>query len=250
MYDRPETAAAHDRFWALIRNALRDKGIAGPEELTRGELAYWPAWQSPDLVLSQTCGLPYRARLAPHVTLIGTPDYGVDGCAPGHYRSVFVARKDDQRQGLAAFSGARFAYNDALSQSGWAAPLAWFEAHGLTLTPTLQSGGHAASVRAVVDGRADFAAIDAVTWQLLCRYTNAREGLRELGHSFATPGLPYIAALGADADATFTALTQALAALSQGDRETLMLRQILKISMQDYLSVPIPAPPNQPARAD
>ena len=58
MYDRTETAAANDRLWAGIRDGLRARGIAAPEALTRGDGAYWPAWQAPDLVLSQTCGFP------------------------------------------------------------------------------------------------------------------------------------------------------------------------------------------------
>ena len=83
MYDRPETAAANDALWALIRDGLRARGMDAPEVLTRGAGAYWPAWESPDMLLSQTCGLPFRARLHEKVTLIGTPDYGVEGCALG-----------------------------------------------------------------------------------------------------------------------------------------------------------------------
>ena len=250
MYDRPDTAAAHDRFWALIRTALQDKGVAAPEALTRGDAAYWPAWQSPDLVLSQTCGLPFRAKLAPHVTLIGTPDFGIEGCAPGYYNSVFVARKDDTRTDLAAFSGARFAYNEALSQSGWAAPLAWFQERRLRLSPTLLSKAHEKSAQAVAEGKADFAAIDAVSWRLLCRHTDLGQQLRILGTTPATPGLPYIAAKSADAEATFQAVAHAIAALSASDRDTLMIEGIVRIPAQDYLSVPIPQAPNHSAQSD
>ena len=109
MYELAGMAPANDRLWALIRDGLRSRGIAAPAALTRGEAAYWPAWTAADLVLSQTCGYPYRARLHDRVTYIGTPEYGVDGCPPGHYRSVFVARRDDPRQTLADFDGAAFA---------------------------------------------------------------------------------------------------------------------------------------------
>lgn len=34
MYDRPETMAANDRLWALVRDGLRARGIAAPEALT------------------------------------------------------------------------------------------------------------------------------------------------------------------------------------------------------------------------
>ena len=58
MYDRAETSAANDRFWALIRDNLRDAGESAPDALTRGADAYWTAWQSPELSFSQTCGVP------------------------------------------------------------------------------------------------------------------------------------------------------------------------------------------------
>ena len=80
MYDRAETHAANDRLWAGICDRLRGAGVAAPQSLTRGEGAYWPAWQSPELIFSQTCGFPFRARLQGRVQLVGTPDFGVEGC--------------------------------------------------------------------------------------------------------------------------------------------------------------------------
>src|SRR5437868_1066851 len=120
MYDFPEAQGSNDRLWALIRDGMRAAGLAAPQDLTRGAGAYWQAWQWPDLTLSQTCGFPFRARLQGKVTLIGTPDYGVAGCPPGYYNSVYVARVGDPRDDLAAFDGAALAFNDDLSQSGWA----------------------------------------------------------------------------------------------------------------------------------
>ena len=111
MYDLAPAQPANDRYWALIRDNLRTRGLAAPEALTRGEAAYFPAWDAPDLVLSQTCGYPFRALLHARVTYVGTPDHGVEGCAPGYYRSVFVVRADDPRTGLDAFDGAAFAFN-------------------------------------------------------------------------------------------------------------------------------------------
>ena len=87
MYDRPETAAANDRLWAGIRDGLRSHGIAAPDTLTRGANAYWDAWTAADLVFSQTCGFPFRARLHDHVTLIGTPDYGLPDCPDGECKA-------------------------------------------------------------------------------------------------------------------------------------------------------------------
>ena len=117
MYDMPEIQAANDRYW----QAIRDRLGYGPASLSR-DLDYWEMWQSPDLLLGQTCGMPYRTRLHDKVTLIGTPDFGLPDCPPGYYQSVIVARSEDTRDTLQDFDGARFAYNENMSQSGWAGP--------------------------------------------------------------------------------------------------------------------------------
>jgi ABC-type phosphate/phosphonate transport system substrate-binding protein len=244
MYDRPETAAANDRLWAGVRDRMRAAGMDAPDALTRGAEDLWPQWTSPDLVLSQTCGYPYRARLHGMVTLVGTPDFGVEGLAPGYYCSVFVARADDPRPGLEAFEGARFAYNEAMSQSGWAAPQTHVATLGLSLPPTLRTGGHRFSALAVAEGRADIAAIDAVTWRMLRRWEPAVAGLREIARTAGTPGLPYIAAAGADGPRLFGILAEAIAAMPEADRDATGLRGLVAIPAAQYLAVPTPPAPD------
>jgi ABC-type phosphate/phosphonate transport system substrate-binding protein len=245
MYDLAHTRAANDRLWALIRDSLRDRGLPAPEALTRGEAAYWPAWEAPDLVLSQTCGYPFRARLQGRVAYVGTPDYGVPGCAPGHYRSVFVARADDPREGLQAFDGAAFAFNEDLSQSGWAAPQVHARRLGMRLPPALRTGGHQLSARAVAEGRADLAALDAVTWALMQDGDPMAARLRVVGQTDPTPGLPLIAARGAPVEALFAAVAGAIAALPAADRQTLHLTGLVRLDEAAYLAVPTPPPPGQ-----
>ena len=244
MYDFGPAMAANDRLWALVRDGLRARGIAAPDGLTRGEGAYWPAWEAPDLVLSQTCGYPFRARLHQRVSYVGTPDYGVEGCPPGNYNSVFVVRKDDPREGLADFDGAPFAFNEALSQSGWAAPQTHAAGLGLRLPPVVQTGGHRLSAAAVAEGRADIAAVDAVTFALM-QGDPLAAALRVIARTDPTPGLPLIAAKGADAGAIFDAVSTAIVALSDGDRATLRLKGLVRIPVADYLAVPNPPPPDQ-----
>ncbi|MDR7126065.1 PhnD/SsuA/transferrin family substrate-binding protein [Pseudotabrizicola sp. 4114] len=245
MYDRAETMAANDVLWALIRDGLRARGLIAPEALTRGAQAYWSAWEAPGLLLSQTCGLPFRARLHQRVTLIGTPDYGVAGCAPGFYRSVLIARADDPRATESEFSTARLAFNEPLSQSGWAAVHQHFQHLGLTLRPTLQTGGHRASALAVAKGEADFAAIDAVTWEMLARHEDFANGLRVFARTGPTPGLPLITAQAAQADALFEVVSHAIRALSDAQRHTLCLRGLVRIPASAYLALPIPPAPAQ-----
>jgi ABC-type phosphate/phosphonate transport system substrate-binding protein len=242
MYDRAETAAANDRLWALIRDALRGAGVAAPETLTRtGDL--WDHWRDPALVLSQTCGLPYRARLHGAVTLLATPDYGVEGAPPGYYRSVLVVRADDPRETLDAFAGARLAVNDALSQSGWGAVWAHAGAAGVPLVPVGPTAWHRLSALAVAEGRADIASIDAVTWRLLARHEPFTAALRILDRTEPTPGLPWIAAAGADAARMRPALAGAVAALGADDRAALGLCGLTVIDPAAYRALPVPPAP-------
>ncbi len=243
MYDLPPLQAANDRLWYGIRDRLRASGMKAPDALTRGSNAYWVAWQSRDLVLSQTCGYPYRALLHGRVTLVGTPDYGIDGCEPGYYRSVFVARAYDTRQALAEYSGCRFAYNEALSQSGWAAPQTHAAAHGLVLPPALRTGSHPMSAQAVADGRADLAAIDAVTWRLMLEHEAFTDLLKVVGQTDPSPGLPCISRPDVDSGLLFDALSGAIAELSDDDRKTLHLRGAVQIPASAYLALPIPRAP-------
>jgi ABC-type phosphate/phosphonate transport system substrate-binding protein len=249
MYDFRAAAAANDRLWALIRDDLRGQGIDAPENLTRGEDAYWPAWQSPDLLLSQTCGYPYRARLHGQVTLVGTPDYDLPDVPPGHYYSVFVVRSHDTRRSLTEFDGASFAYNEDLSQSGWAAPQNHAARLGLTLAPTHRSGGHQRSARAVADGIADIAALDAVTWALMQDFDPVARQVRVIAQTDPTPVLPYITARDRDPGPIFAAIATAIAALAPNDRALLRLKGIVAIPAAAYLAVPNPPTPDQIAHS-
>ncbi len=243
MYDRAETAGANDRLWRLIQGALRDMGQDVPDALVRGDLAYMAGWLSSDLVLSQTCSLPYRAKLADKVALIASPDYALEGCPVGHYRSVYVARKDAAFANLQQAAGRRFAFNEALSHSGWAAPYADHLAQGLSLNATLHTGEHRASAMAVAAGRADYAALDALTWELIQTYDGFADQLQVLGATPASPALPFITAKTRDPAPLRAALAQAITALAPADRAALHLRGLAQIPASAYLSLPIPPAP-------
>ncbi len=249
MYDFGAAIAANDRFWALIRDELRKHGVEAPDHLTRGKAAYWLAWESPDLLLSQTCGYPYRARLHGQVTLVGTPDYDLPDTPPGHYYSVFVVRRDDARRTLADFVGAPFAYNEDLSQSGWAAPQTHVAKLGLSLLPTHHSGGHQLSARAVADGVADIAALDAVTWALMQDLDPVAQHLRVIAQTDPTPVLPYITARNHDPAPIFAAIDHAITTLAPADRALLRIKGIVTIPAAAYLAVPNPPAPDQTAKA-
>lgn len=233
MYDRPETRAANDRFWTAIRAAL---GF-GPKALTRDE-DVWSQWTAPDLLLSQTCGLPYAKSLAEKVQLVATPIHNLP-CPPGQYFSVLVARASDTRDDFSAFADARVAVNDYGSQSGWGALWKMSQDQGVTLKTSV-TGEHRASARAVATGDADLAAIDPVTWQMIERWDRFARHLCVVAETPPTAALPYITSLDQDAAVLRDALSAAIQSLSPEDRDTLCLTGITFVPPEHYFALPKP----------
>jgi ABC-type phosphate/phosphonate transport system substrate-binding protein len=238
MYDMPALQSANDHFWQLIRENL----TFGPDHLSR-DRDFWDIWQSSDLLFAQTCGMPYRTRLQGNVSLIGTPDYGLPDCPAGFYQSVFVVRADAQGDALKDFVTGVFAYNESCSQSGWSAPMTHLHDSNLSCGNLLETGAHAASARAVADGKADLAALDALTWLLLQEHDAVASQLRVVATTTPTPGLPYITAPSNDVTGLARAVRTAINALSSQDRDLLHLKGLVSIDRASYLAIPTaPAP--------
>jgi ABC-type phosphate/phosphonate transport system substrate-binding protein len=233
MYERPQNVAAHDRLWALMRDGLRDHGIAAPDALDR-EQPYDEVWGRDDLVVGQICNLPWRARFRDRVTVIAAMDYGLPDVAPGCYHSVFVVRGDDPAQTLAQAVAGRFAINDGLSNSGWGAPWQEAVARGLRLRPGVRTGSHLESLRAVAEGRADLCATDAVSWRNFRRWEPLVSGLRVLDRTFDSPGMTLITRAGQDPVPFRVALTQAVAAQSAADRDLTALQGLVTLPAAAY----------------
>ena len=196
MYDFPWLGAATDRLWASLRDSLRAQGIAAPERLTRdGELHV--IWADDGLLLGQTCGYPFWTTLRRNAEILATPIYGFAGCEGPNHRSFLIARHDDARATLAEFRGDRAALNGFDSNSGMnlfraaVAPLAGGKPF---FADVIETGSHAQSVAAVVEGRADIAAIDCVTHALLARgAARLVAATKIIGETQASPALPFIA---------------------------------------------------------
>lgn len=243
MYQRPQLARAHDRFWTLIRAALKERGIDSPKTLSQ-EAEEFAVWRDPHLVLSQTCGMPYRTWLHNDVALVGTPDYGLAGCPPGYYRSALVVRADDPRDTLSLYRDAVFAFNQTFSQSGYAAAYWHVRPHGFWFQNRLQTEQHLASARAVAGARADIASLDTQSWRLMERYEPFAKDLRVLEWTTPTPGLPLITALKDQGPVIFDAVQQAIAALEETDKTLLDLKGIVLIDKDNYLAVRNPPQPS------
>ncbi len=194
MYDWPEVETATDAWWTAIAARLRTHGIAAPAALTRtGDL---PAlWMAPDLLLAQTCGLPFARYLHGRVHLVATPCYAADGCEGPRYRSWLVVRRGERCHRLADLRGGVAAINEPGSLSGWLALADAVDGADTSFAAIRQTGSHRASLAAVRDGAADVAAIDAVSLDLAERFApDLVRGLERLAPTQAFPALPLITA--------------------------------------------------------
>ncbi len=199
MYDAGGLATAV--LWEGLRAHLADAGVREiPDDLTV-PADYEAVWLDPELLLAQTCGYPLRTALAGRVRYLGTPVYDVPGTDGPLYRSALVVRADDPAAELADLRGRRAAYNSTNSQSGYnafrdiVAPLA---EDGRFFAETIATGGHARSLEAITDNKADIAAIDPVTLALSPEEIRSR--IKVIGWSNAVPGLPFITASSSDDD--------------------------------------------------
>ena len=197
MYDWPEFTQATDRLWASIRDNLSRAGIDAPALLDRTSP---PAktWQSPNLLLSQTCGLPLVADLSGKVNVLGS--FAYQGIEPaGSYHSVIITHENNNESSV-RLEGKRGVINGDDSYSGCLALKCFVADNGSGENPfasVLVSGDHRASLCAVASGNADIAAIDCVSWQLAKQCEPTIKSLKVIAHTRSRPGLPLITHLNA-----------------------------------------------------
>ncbi len=231
MYDTAANKAAHDIFWDALRQHIPDL----PDRSNTNDL--WHDWKSPDLLLSQTCGLPFRHSLHMTTHLIGTPDNRLENCPPGHYRSALVASKGISLD--LTSNDFRLAVNDALSQSGWGAP--WAE--GITGKTRDITGSHLASVQAVLEGEADVAAVDALTWKFLRRDTSWANDLQVMTWTRPTPTLPFITNQANRVNELKKGIRAAIHDVGSKVRSHLNIFDLIEIPSETYLKYPVPPKP-------
>lgn len=238
MYMRAENKTAHYNYWQLIRSGLSHNRIDAPAQLQDGMGVDF--WTRDDLLLSQTCGMPYRLFLNGKVQLVGTPDYGLKGCPAGYYNSVLITSAKDTRSDISDFATDKLAINSKTSQSGFAAPQNEAKLHGFQFENILISEGHVASAKLVVSGEAQIAAIDAITWQNIELYDDFAGNLKVLSRTQPTPGLPYICALGQDKDRINDAVSAAIQSLSPEDQGKLGIKSLIPLPASEYMAIENP----------
>ncbi|MFM0370301.1 phosphate/phosphite/phosphonate ABC transporter substrate-binding protein [Paraburkholderia aspalathi] len=236
MYNVTPALATVWREWLddVLRMVSPACRIVEPDEELHG------FWRRPNVLLSQTCGYPLVHGLNEQVQVIATPQFDAPGCAGADYSSVLVTRAESQFDSLAACRGARAAYNQDDSNSGMnvfrhaVAPLA---RKGAFFSAVLRTGSHLGSLRAVVDNRADVAAIDCVTFAFVCdELPELAQKVRQIGLTAASPGLPLIASNNVPS-ATIETLREALneAHRAQPERaKRLRLKGFSALPLTDY----------------
>lgn len=236
MYNVTPALATAWRDWlgdvlSRVKPACR---IVEPDEELHG------FWRRPNVLLSQTCGYPLMHGLNEQVQLIATPQFDAPGCEGADYSSVLVTRVDAPFDSLAACRGARAAYNQDDSNSGMnvfrhaVAPLA---RNGAFFSAVLRTGSHLGSLRAVVENRADVAAIDCVTFAFVCdELPELAQRVRQIGITAVSPGLPLIAS-GNVPSATIETLREALSEAQRAQPERakrLRLKGFSTLPLTDY----------------
>ncbi len=72
------------------------------------------------------------------------------------YWTQFIVPRDSDANDIFDFAGAKWAYPDATSTSGFLVPSGIFQKAGIKVGESFEAGGHSAVVRAVYNGEADF----------------------------------------------------------------------------------------------
>ena len=222
MYVAPAVVVEAQRLlWAFLRERLRQDGIAGVPDALDEHIAPHDAWLDPRLLLAQTCGFPFVKHLRGRVRLVATPVYQAPGCQGPTMCSVIVVREEGAPPSLAACAGLAVAINERGSNSGYnllraaVAPHAGGKPFFSSVTET---GGHLASMEAVRAGKADLAAIDCITYDLLRRHAPGRlDGLSILTQTPAGPNLPFITRLSASDEEVFALRAALKAAITTPD---------------------------------
>lgn len=245
MYDLPWLRWANDAVWTAISDRLSDAVIGGvPLALTRDQ-DLDDIWQSPSLLVAQSCGYPLMTSLRESVQLVATPRYDAEGCDGAFHRAAILVRADEPSSSLAELRGRRLGINSTRSNTGMNLLRSQVAPHAdgrpffgkVTIT-----GSHARSVAALLSNRIDIASIDAVTLaHLRDRYPRHCEMLKVLDWTAASPGLPLITAATTSPE-TLAALRSALlASLSdprtQGAFGALRIIGFEQLSLQDYAPV-------------
>lgn len=200
MYDFPEVHDSTQQVLLALVEALESINesahVQTPDSSVHEQLMNM--WRSSDMLLSQSCGLPFVEELHQFVNVIGTPLWTDVSDERGRYKTVIVARESLDISSIAEAGGLRPAVSNTQSLSGWCSlgvALSEVTTDPSFVQPIVESGGHAKSLQMMLDDKADIASIDAATFRLLSRHRPALTNeTRIIGYGPPVPATPFIIA--------------------------------------------------------
>lgn len=171
------------------------------------ETEHQSCYDPSSLILGQICGIEFaRAQASTHPCpyhLLGSfslsPHHHIsDNYPDGYYHSIYISAPEhtairqlsDLRAGSHEY---RLVINQPGSFSGDILVRLLCQKQPLSISDIQISGSHLNSMRMVLSGEADFAAIDAISYHMaLQRFPQWADQLVQIGTSDAYPGLPFI----------------------------------------------------------
>lgn len=223
-YDFASTRAVLDAVWHETRTELRSAGIPGAPVALDHTTPHEELATLPYLTLSQCCGLDLFQSHMHNVIPFAAPVIGVLDAPPGSYFSYIVRGAALDRERLVV------AINSRTSHSGNTAIRDWLHTNGHRDFAVVYTGSHYESIRALREGRAHLAAIDALSW----RHLDGR-GLTIVDASAPVAAPPFIA--GVQSSTPKEALIAALNTAFQRRGGSLGITGVVAVSHCEYLEV-------------
>ena len=201
--------------------------------------------RDPLLFIGHTCGYPLMSSLQDDLTPVCVPLFNLDGCRGKFYSSVFIVAEDSDIESLSDCYQRVAAMNDSDSNSGMnllraaIAPLSRGKAY---FSRVRNTGSHIQSLDDVAEKRADVAAIDCVSYQLIVdSWPDMAAGVRSIGFSQRTCGLPFVMPKRllqlVDKKSITAGLNGAVSKLAREYRERLHLQGFEQVEIEDYQDI-------------
>jgi ABC-type phosphate/phosphonate transport system substrate-binding protein len=203
------------------------------------------AYTSLAVITAHTCGYPYVKRWIKTHDLIAAPVFDAPGCdqEKAQYSSWFIARADHPRESLHQFRNMRVAINSEHSNSGMNVlryAISQIHPDGHFFSERIFTGGHQQSMIAVASGDADLAAVDAVSYALICALSpDLCAALKIVGQSELTTGLPFVCAKksGVNRKDLSIAMDRAVKNMDPDARKLLRLKGFKSVNVNDYVRI-------------
>jgi len=217
--------------FALEKNLIFESG----EEILRDPL----------LFLGHTCGYPLMHSLQDDLTPVCVPVFDIAGSEGKFYSSQFIVGIDSNIESLADCYQRVVAINDTDSNSGMnllrhaIAPLSQGKPYFSTVRET---ASHVQSFIDVAEQRADIAAIDCVSFQLIVdSWPDMAARVRSIGFSESTCGLPFVMPIHlpviVEKEDITAGLNVAVSRLAGEYRDRLHLQGFESVDIEDYQGV-------------